>query len=131
MRNDHHVVEIGRPTSHPAVSIKQQLRPNSSLPHRPIKIEMEEFGVTRMTSDRAWTVEQDIQGRSTDREDMPRHVMMAIYSDVTNLVMRGPKAANGLHRSYVTMRPDIDAPHTLFASLTKSWNMNSQKGSNP
>ena len=57
--------------------------------------------------------------------------MMAIYSDVTNLVTPGPKTADGLHRSYVAMRPDIEAPHTLFASLTKSWNMNSQKGSNP
>ena len=36
----------------------------------PIKIEMEEFGVTRTTSGRPWTVEQDIQDRSTDREDV-------------------------------------------------------------
>jgi hypothetical protein len=56
---------------------------------------------------------------------------MAIYSDATNLVMPGPKTADGLHRSYVAMRPDIEVPHTLFASLTKYWIMNSQKGSNP
>ena len=119
MRNDHHVVETGRPTGHPAVGIKRQLRPNSSLPHRPVKIETKEFGVTRTTSGRPWTVEQDIQDRSTDREDVPRHATTAIYSDVTNLVTPGPKTADGLHRSYVAMRPDIEAPHTLFASLTK------------
>ena len=34
MQNDHHVVETGQPTGHPAVGIKRQLRPNSSLPHR-------------------------------------------------------------------------------------------------
>ena len=66
-----------------------------------------------------------------DREDVPRHMMMAIYSDVTNLVMRGLKAADGRHQSYVAIRPDIEVPHTLIASPTKSWNMNSQKGSNP
>ena len=45
--------------------------------------------------------------------------MMAIYSDVTSLVMRGTKTADGLHQSYVVMWRDIEAPHTLFASLTK------------
>ena len=54
-----------------------------------------------------------------DREDVPRHVMMATYSDVTNLVTPEPITADGLHRSYVAMRTDIEAPHTLFASLMK------------
>ena len=44
---------------------------------------------------------------------------MAIYSDVKSLVRHEPNTADGLHRSYVTMRPNIEAPHTLFASLTK------------
>ena len=65
------MVETGRPTGHPVVGIKRQLRPNSSLPHRPAKIETKEFGVTRTTFGRPWTVEQDIQDRSTDREDVP------------------------------------------------------------
>ena len=54
-----------------------------------------------------------------DREDVPRHVMMATYSGVTNLVTPEPITADELHRSYGAMRPDIEAPHTLFASLTK------------
>ena len=72
-----------------------------------------------MTFGRTWIVEQDILDRSTDREDAPRHAKTAIYSDVTSLVTPGPKTADGLHQSYVMMRPDIEAPHTLFASLTK------------
>ena len=57
--------------------------------------------------------------------------MMATYSDMTNLVMRGLKTVDGLLQSYVMIRPDIEAPHTLIASLMRSWIMNSQKGSNP
>ena len=118
MRNDHHVVETGRPTGHPAVGIKQQLRPNNSLPHRPIKIETKEFGVARTTSDRPWTVEQDIQDRSTDREDVPRGTTTtATYSDVTNLTTPGPNTADGLCQNYAMTWPDIEAPHTPFASL--------------
>ena len=71
MRNDHHVVETGRPTGHLAAGIKRQLRPNSSLPYRIVKMETEEFGLTRTTSGRSWTTEQDIQDQSTDREDVP------------------------------------------------------------
>ena len=72
-----------------------------------------------MTFGRTWTVEQDIPDRSTDREDVPRHATTATYSDVTSLVTPGPKTADGLHRSYVAMWPDIEAPQPLFASLTK------------
>ena len=54
-----------------------------------------------------------------DREDVPRHVMMATYSDVTNLVTHESITADELHRSYGIMRPDTEAPHTLFASLMK------------
>ena len=75
--------------------------------------------VIHMTFGRNWTTEQDIPDRSTDREDVPRHVMTAIYSDVTNLVMHGLKAADGLHQIYVAIQPDIEPPHTLFATLMK------------
>ena len=112
MRNDHHVVETGRPTGHHAVRIKRQLMPNNSLPHHPAKIKTEEFGVTRMTSGRPWTVEQDIQDRSTDREDVPRGTTTATYSDVTNLTTPGLNAADGFHQSYAAMRPGIEVPHT-------------------
>ena len=66
-----------------------------------------------------------------DRKGVPRHVTMATYSDMTNLVMRGPKTADGPYQSYVTIQPNIEAPHTLIASLMRSWITNSQKGSSP
>ena len=72
-----------------------------------------------MTSGRPWIAEQDIPDRFTDREDVPRLVTMATYSDATNLVTPEPTTTDGLHRSYVAMRPGIEAPHTLFASLMK------------
>ena len=97
MRNDHRVVETGWPTSHPAVGIKRQLRPNSSLPHHPEKIKTKEFGVTHTTFGRPWTIKQDIQDRSTDRADVPQGTTMATFSDVTNLTTPGPNAADGLH----------------------------------
>ena len=65
------------------------------------------------------------------REDVPQHTTTATYSDVTNLVMHGLKTADGLHQSYVAIRPDIEALDTIIASLMRSWIMNSQKGSNP
>ena len=79
---------------------------------------MEEFGVTHTTSGRSWTVEQDIQDRSTDREDVPPG-------------MRRPNTADRLHQSCVTIRPDTEAPHTRSASQMNYWIMNSPKGSSP
>ena len=120
-----------RVTDHHAVGTKRQITPNTSPPHLTVKAEIKRFKVIHMTFGGTWKVEQDILDRSTDREDAPRHATTAIYSDVTSLVMSGPRTVDGLHQSYIAMRPDIEAPHTLFASLTKSWNMNFQKGSNP
>ena len=116
---DYHMVGIVRRTDHLAVGIKLQLRPNNSLPHRLIKTGTKQLGAIHTTFGRTWTVEQDIPDQSTDREDASRLGMTATYSDVTNLVTPGPKTADGLHRSYVAMRPDTEEPHTLFASLTK------------
>ena len=112
-------VERVRRTDHHVVGIERQLRTNNSLPHRLVKIETKQLGVTHTTSGRPWIVEQDIPDRYTDCEDIPRHVMMATYSDVTNLVTPEPTTVDGLHRSYVATWPDIEAPHTLFASLMK------------
>ena len=106
-----------RQADHNLVGIKRQFKPNSNLPYRHVKIETTQLGVIHTTFGRTWTVKQDIPDRSTDRKDVPRHVTMAIYSDGTNLVTPGPKTADGLHRSYVATRPDIEAPHALFASL--------------
>ena len=72
-----------------------------------------------MTFGRICTVEQDIPDRSTDRAGVPRHATTAIYSDVTNLVAPGPKTADGLYLNYVVTWPNIEAPHTHSASLTK------------
>ena len=85
----------------------------------PSRVSPYNIGVIHMTFGRTWTVEQDIPDRSTDREDVPRHVTTAIYSDVTSLATPGPKTADELHRSYVMKWPDMEAPHTVFASLMK------------
>ena len=99
-------------TDHHMVGIKQQLKPNSSLPHHPEKIKTKEFGVTHTTFGRPWTIKQDIQDRSTDREGVPRGTTTATYSDVINLTTPGPNTADGLHQSYATTRPGIEAPRT-------------------
>ena len=96
IRNDPHEFEAVRQTDHPAVGIKRQLKPSSSLLHRPAKIETEQLEITCTTSGRPWTVEQDIQDRSADREDMPRDTTTATYSDVTNLTTPEPNAADGI-----------------------------------
>ena len=119
MRNDHHVVETGRLIGHPVAGTKRQLRPNSSLPHRLVKIETEEFGVTHMTSGKSWTIKQDTQDRSTDREGVPRGTKKATYSDVINLTTPEPNTADGLHQNYATTLPAIEALHTLSASQTR------------
>ena len=108
-----------RLTEHHAVGIKRQLKPNTGPPRLIVEGDIKQLVAIHMTFGKNWTTEQDIPDRSTDREDVPRHVTMAIYSDETSLVMHGPNAPYGLHQSYVVMRPDIEAPHTLFASLTK------------
>ena len=96
---DNHAVGTVRRTDHHVVGIERQLRPNSSLPHRLVKIETKQLGVAHTTSDRPWIVEQDIHDLFMDREDVPRHVMMATYSDVTNLVTPELITADELHRS--------------------------------
>ena len=89
-----------RHVDHNLVGIKRQFKPNSNPPHRHVKTETTQLGVIHTTFGRTWTVKQDIPDRYTDREDVPRYAMMAIYLDATNLVMPGPKNAGGLHRSY-------------------------------
>ena len=104
---------------HNLVRIKRQLEPNTSPPHLAVKAEIKQLGAMHMTFGRTWTIEQGIPDQFTDHEDVPRHATTTIYSEVTSLVTPGPKTAGGLHRSYITMWPDIEALHTLFASLTK------------
>ena len=122
---------VMRLTDHHMAGTKRQLKPNTSPYYLAVKVEMQQLGDIHMTYGKTWTVEQVRPDRSTDCEDVHRHTTTATYSDVTNLATPGPKITNGLHRRYVAVWPNIEAPHTLFASLTKSWNMNSQKGLNP
>ena len=114
---EHYAVGTVQRTDHLVVGIEGQLKPNSSPPRRHEKTGTKQFGVIHMTSGKPWAVEQDIQDRSTDREDVPRHATTATYSDVTNLVT--PEPINGPHRSYIATRPDTEASRTLFASLMK------------
>ena len=106
-------------TDHHVVGIKRQHKPNTSPLHLTVKVEIKQLGDIRTTRGKNWTIMQDMLDRSTDREDVPRHVTTATYSDVTSLVTPGPKTVDGLHRSNVAMWPDIEATHTLFASLMK------------
>ena len=116
---EYYAVGTLRRTDHLAVGIERQLKPNSSPPRRHEKTEIKQLGDIHMNFGRTWIVEQDIQDRSTDREDVPRHATTTIYSDVTSLVTPEPKTADGLHRSYIAMWPNIEAPHTLSASQTR------------
>ena len=108
-----------RLTDHHVVGIKRRLKPNTSPPHLTVKAETKQLGDIHMICGRTWILEQDIPNRSTDRGGVRRHTTMAIYSDVTSLITPGPNAADGIHLIYVTIWPDIEAPHTLFASLMK------------
>ena len=106
-------------TEYHVAGIKQQLKPNTSPPRLIIKAKIKQLSVTNMTSGRTETSERGIPDQSMDHKDVPRHAAMATYSDVRNLVTPEPITIDGLHRSYVATRLDIEAPHTLFASLMK------------
>ena len=50
---------------------------------------------------------------------MPRPVMMVTYSDTTEPTTPGPNTVNGVHRRCFIVWPNIEEPHTLFASLMR------------
>ena len=102
-----------------SVKIKRQLKLNTRPPHLTVKAGTTRVTITQTTYKETWTVEQDTQDRSTDREGMPQYATTATYSDMTNLATPEPKTANGLLWSYVVVWPNIEAPHTHFASLMK------------
>ena len=108
-----------RLTDHHVVGTRRQLKPNTSPLHLTVKAKIKQLGDIPMTSGRAWTVEQVRTDRSTDHGDAPRHATTAIWPDATIILTPGPRAADGLHPSYVATWPDIEAPHTPFASLTR------------
>ena len=102
-----------------SVRIKKQLKPNTKPPHLALKARITQLTIVQTTCSGTWTIEQDTQDRSTDRESMLRHATMATYSDVSNLATPDPKIAKGLFRSYVVVWPNIEVPHTRSASLMK------------
>ena len=55
----------------PRELIKRKLKPNTRPPYPTVKAGTKQLGVTHMTFGKTWIVEQDTQGRSMDREDMP------------------------------------------------------------
>ena len=112
----HHTIRL---IDHNAVMMERQLKTNTSPAHLVVKAGIEQLRVIHTTPGRARTAEQNMLDRSTDHEDAPRRAAMTIYSDMTSLIMPGPKTADGLHQSYVTVWPNTEAPCTLFASQTK------------
>ena len=122
---------IMRLTGHHAAGTKRHLEPNTSPHFLAVKTETQQLGDTHMTCGMTWKTEQVRQDRSMDHGGVPRCATMAIRLNATNIITSGPKTADELHPSYVMTWHDIEAPHTPFASLTKYWNMNSQKGLNP
>ena len=108
-----------RQADHNLVRIKRQLKLNTSPSHLAVKARIKQLGVVDTTFDMTWTVEQDTQDRSTDREDVLRHATSATCSNGTSLVTPGPKTEDGLHLSYVATWPNIETPHTHSASQTK------------
>ena len=114
---------------HLVVRTERQPKPNTNLRHLALEAEKQRPHDILTACDRTWTIEQDIPDRSTDREDVPRHVTTAIYSDVTKQTTPGPNVADRLHQSSAAMRPAIEVPHTLSVSQTRCWIMNSPRGS--
>ena len=83
------------PSSHNA-ACRPQLGPDKAATqaehqttHLAVKARIKQFGIVHTTFDRTWTVEQDTQDRSTDREDVHRHTTTTTYSDMTNLATPG------------------------------------------
>ena len=108
-----------RLTDHHVAGTKRHLKPNTSQYYLAMQAEALQLGNTHMTYDKTWITERVRQDRSMDHGGVHRRATMAIRLNVTNVIMSGPKTAEELHPIYVTTWPDIEAPHTPFASLTK------------
>ena len=101
---------------HNWAQVKRQLKANTGPPYLVVKERTKQLGVTHTTVKKTRVAKQYTQDRSTNHEDIPRYMTMATYSDVTNLATPGPKTAKGLCQRYAAVWPNIEAPHTLFAS---------------
>ena len=79
--HQHHATRL---IGHRVVGIKRQHEPKTRLSHLAVKAGIRQLGAIHMTFVKTWTVEQDIQDRSMDHEDVPRGTMTATYSDMIN-----------------------------------------------
>ena len=107
------------PTDHHVAGTKRQLKPNTSPYYLAVKAVTQQLGDTHMTCGMTWKIKQVRPDRSMDHGGVPLCATMATRLDVTNITTPGPKTADELHPSYVTTWPDIEAPHTPYASLMK------------
>ena len=100
-----------RLTNHHVAGTKRQLKPNTIPHYLAVKTETQQLEDTHMTCGMTWKTEQVRPDRSTDRRGRaPMH-----DDDHPS----GPKTADELHLSCVATWPDIEVPHTPFASLMK------------
>ena len=106
-------------TDHHVARTKRHLEPNTSMHCLAEQTKIQQLGDIHMTYSMTWKTEQVRQDRSMDHGGVPRCATMAIRPNVTNMTTSGPKTADEPHPSYVTTWPDIEAPHSPFASLTK------------
>ena len=105
-------------TDHHVAGIKRQLKPNTSPHHLAVEVERQRLQDTCMTYDRTWTIGPVIQDQSMDQGGVLQCTRMAIRPGGTGTTLHKPKTIYGLHPNYVVTWPDIEVPHTLFASLT-------------
>ena len=108
-----------RLTDHHVAGTKRQVKPNTSPYYLTVKAEIKQLEDIHMTCGRTWTVEQVRTDRFMDHGDVPRCATTAIRLNVTIITTPRPKIADEIHPSYVVTWPDIEAPHTPFASLMK------------
>ena len=87
--------------------------------HLAVKARIKQLGVVHTTFGRTWTVEQDTQDRSTDREDVLLCKTINVTPDTVKVNPAGPNTAGKTHPSCVTIYPNTEAPHTPYASQTK------------
>ena len=60
-----------------------------------------------------------MQYQFMDHEGVHQREKMAVKPGTINTTSHGPKTAYGLHPNYVVTSPDIEEPHTLYASPMK------------
>ena len=104
------------PIDHHMAGTERQLKPYTSPHHLAVKSEKQQLGDTHMTYDRTWKIEQVRPDQSMDHEGVPWRERTAINPGATSTTTPRPKTAYRLHSNCVVIWPDIEAPHTPYAS---------------